>query len=430
MTDDRPLRALDVAYVVQRYPKVSHVFIQREVQELRRAGASVQTYSLRRAGPEDVLSNADEQEARSTVALRPVPVGRLLQIHATWLVRASRAYLRTLATALHASSGGARAALWQVFYFVQAIALHDELRRRSARHVHAHLANVAVDVTWLATTFGDAAGTGPWRWSFTMHGPTEFRDVVRFNLARKVENADVVVCISDFCRSQLMALVAPEHWEKLVVVHCGVDTERFRTVERPPRVPQRILTVGRLVPEKAQSLLLDAVARLVELGHDVVATIVGDGPDHDRLVVLRDELRLTKRVTFSGAVGQDDLVGMFEDADLFVLPSFDEGVPVVLMEAMACGLPVITTRIAGIPELVADDVSGVLVPPGRVDLLVDAISRLLEDPARRARIGRQARVAVEGGFDAHVEAIKLGRAVLQLWERERVNELDRPLCVA
>jgi glycosyltransferase involved in cell wall biosynthesis len=411
---DAPLARLDVAYVVQGYPKVSHAFIQREVISLRLAGARVQTYTLRRADAAEVKTALDRSEAASTTALRPIPPARLARIHATWLARAPRAYGRTLRASLAAAPPGARARLRQVLYFGQAVVLHDELAGRSARHVHAHLANVAVDVTWLATELGNRAGTGSWTWSFTMHGPTELREVTRFNLARKVRAAHLVACISDYCRSQLMALVEPEHWGKLVVVHCGVDRVAFTPSDRRDRPVRRLLSVGRLVPEKAQSLLLGAIADLVERGHDVVATIVGDGPDRDRLRRERDRLGLADRVELPGALGQDALRPRYDAADVFVLASFDEGVPVVLMEAMASGLPVVATRIAGIPELIDDGETGLLVPPGRVDALVDAVARLVKDGDLRERLAGAGRDRVTAQFDAQVEAERLGAAILDV----------------
>lgn len=401
------LAGLRVAYVVQLYPKVSHVFIQREVAALRAAGADVDTYSLQTAGASEVLSGQDREEAARTTSLRPVDAATVLQVHLRALIRNPRAYVATLASALSAAPRGVKARIWQVFYFAQAVLLLDRLRRREARHVHAHLANVATDVAWFAVELANRSGSERWTWSFTMHGPTEFHAVERFNLARKVAAADLVVCISDFCRSQLMAITDPSTWSKLKIVHCGVDLDRA-PIDRGQRGSLHLLSIGRLVPEKAQSLILEVVAELVRRGHAVTATIVGAGPDHERLVMRCAELGIASRVELPGAVGQDDLVECFERADMFVMASFDEGVPVVLMEAMASGLPVIATRVAGVPELIDDGISGLLVAPGRVDQLVDAVERLSNDPWLRASLSKAGRATVEQRFDAAAEAIELG----------------------
>ena len=402
------LTGLHVAYVVQRYPKVSHVFIQREITALRSAGAQVDTYSLRAAESSDLLSARDREEGASTCALRPIAAMRLLRSHFGAFARDRRAYVATLAAALRAAPPGLKARIWQALYFGQAVVLHDQLRRRGTRHVHAHLANVATDVTWLAVELANRSDHQRWTWSFTMHGPTEFHEVKRFNLARKVAAADLVVCISDFCRSQLMAIADESAWSKLAIVHCGVDVDDVDVFDRSAREPRQLLSIGRLVPEKAQWLLLETIDELVRRGHDVTATIVGDGPEAERLHELRQRLGLVRRVEFPGALGQDDLARRFDDADTFVMASFDEGVPVVLMEAMASGLPVVATRIAGIPELIDDGVNGLLVAPGRADLLADAIERTWFDPELRSALTKVARMTIEREFNATTEAAKLG----------------------
>ena len=403
--------ALRVAYLVARYPSISHTFVLREVQGVRRAGGHVRTMAVRRAEPDDILSEADVDEAASTWSVRPLGVVGLAWPHLCALVRAPAAYGATLRLALSVSPPGARARLWQLFYFVEAIIVWHRCARDEVHHLHAHLANVAADLAWLAAAFGARADpVAGWRWSFTMHGPTEFSAPSSFNLARKVRHADAVICISEFCRSQLMALVDPECWGKLKVAHCGVDLERYRPGQVPPEAreaeareggsPLELLCVGRLVPEKGQSVLLHAIARARTDGVAVRATIVGGGPDATRLRELAQRLNLVDAVRFTGPLGQDDLPGIFALSDAFCLPSFAEGVPVVLMEAMASGLPVVTTPIAGIPELVDHGVSGFLVRPGRSEELAAALGALAADPARRAAMGRAGRAKVAAEFDA------------------------------
>lgn len=399
-----------VGYVVHTYPAVSHAFISREVEGLRREGVEVHTLSIHRAQGEHLISEDDRAEAASTESIFPVSWARLLGAHLRGLSH-PRAYIKTLAFALRHSPPGARARLWQVFYFGEAVYVWAWARRRHLEHLHAHLANVATDDVWLASVFDRCSRpAGRWGWSFTMHGPTEFFAVERFNLAAKVVAADRVVCISEFCRSQLMLLCSPDCWEKLVVVHCGTDLARYSY--RPP--PERaagelsVLCVGRLVQRKGQAVLLEALARLRKeppVGADgqavrVQATLVGSGPAHSSLRGLADRLGVADLVTFAGARGQDELPSLFADHDVFCLASFAEGVPVVLMEAMAIGLPVVATAIAGVPELVVDGVSGLLVPPGRAEALAGALSSLASDRALAERLASAARTKVEAGFDS------------------------------
>lgn len=400
----------DVGYVVHTYPGLSHAFVLREVLGIRKAGGRVETFSVHRAGANDQLSEVDRREAARTESILPIDASRLTRIHLAALVRHPGAYVRTLAYALRQRRAGFRDSLWQLFYFAEAIVLWNGARAAGVRHLHAHLTNVAADLSWLAAVFGNHTGEGSWSWSMTVHGPTEFAAVEEFNLARKVAAADRVICISDFCRSQLMALSAPSGWQKLVVVHCGADLERYPY--RGPRAtdPGRldILSVGRLVPEKGQSLLLDAVASLAAEGLDVHLTVVGDGPDAESLRARAGVLDPGgHRFTFTGPLGQDRLPEVFAAHDVFCLPSFAEGVPVVYMEAMAVGLPVVATRIAGVPELIEDGRSGLLVAPGRADAVADALRRLAADHDLRRRLADAGRRSVEEGFDAQRLAARL-----------------------
>jgi glycosyltransferase involved in cell wall biosynthesis len=290
--------------------------------------------------------------------------------------------------------------------------LWAECRRRGIRHIHVHLANVAADVALLTTHLGcKLDGEEGWSWSFSMHGPTEFFDVSRFRLAEKVGFARFVVCISDFARSQLMSLSDPEAWSKLHVVHCGVLPDQFKC-NRDEIVDQAvpsILCLGRLVPEKGQAILLQAAALLVGRGHRFDVTFAGEGPSRSSLEGLARRLGLESRITFVGAVGEDHLHALYTGASMFCLPSFAEGVPVVLMEAMAMRLPVVSTRIMGIPELVDDGRTGLLVAPGRPDEMADAVERLLADPELCREMGLRGREKVIRDFNTEKSAEQLDR---------------------
>jgi colanic acid/amylovoran biosynthesis glycosyltransferase len=403
-----------IAYVVSRYPAPSHAFIAREVQALRALGAPVETFSIRRATPAEVLSSADALASRTTYAIVPPSIASLSAAHARAFATRPLRYLATLLLALRLSAPGLRNRLWHVFYFAEAIVLWRECVRRRIRRIHAHFANVGADVALLASHFGTSGRREdgrPLTWSFTMHGPAEFSDVERHGLAEKVRRATRVICISDFCRSQLMGLVDEEEWSKLTVVHCGVDPVDFPLRRRPAvrQPPVRVLSVGRLVPVKGHAVLLAALAEL--LGRDVTvqATIVGDGPLRSALESSAERLGVDSHVTFAGAIGQDRIRSYYAEADIFCLPSFAEGLPVVLMEAMATGVPVVASRIMGVPELVEDGVSGVLVRPGRVDELAAALAGLSAAPDVRASMGRSGRARVVEEFD-------LGRSAAMLME--------------
>jgi colanic acid/amylovoran biosynthesis glycosyltransferase len=396
-----------VGYLASEYPKVSHTFIDREIAALRRLGVPVQTFTVRRTPEERLYSDADRAAAGETVAILPTSAGRLLAAHARALLRHPGRYAQTLARALRLSSGGVRAGLWQLFYFAEAMILRDECRRRGVTHLHAHFANVASAVTMLAAEYDDGL-----TWSFTMHGPTEFDDVTRFALGEKIRSARFVACISDYCRAQMMRLVDPEHWERLELIRCGLDTGQLPAAAPAPRNddgPLRVMTVGRLVPDKGQALLLRAVAELRDRGVPARLTIVGDGPERRTLERTARRLGVADRVEFAGALGQAEVAERLQRADVFCLPSFAEGLPVVLMEAMAQSLPVIATRIAAVGELVEDGVSGLVVSPSRVDELATAIARLQADPEQRARMGEAGRARVLRDYDVNASAAILAR---------------------
>jgi colanic acid/amylovoran biosynthesis glycosyltransferase len=401
---------MKVAYLCSEYPAISHTFILREVEAMRERGAEVQTFSIRRTSPANLISRADRAAFESTFAILPPSWPRLLGAHLRLALRRPAVYLSVLLGALRLAPAGPRGLLWQLFYFVESVQLWDECRRRGIRHVHVHFANVSADVALLATRIGSALEPDrPWSWSFTMHGPTEFFDVRHYRLAEKLRRASFVVCISDFARSQLMALSEPEAWPKLPVIHVGVPVERFTPLngDRPAEPCPEILCVGRLVPEKGQAVLIEALARLAERGRPARVTLAGEGPQRPELERLAARLGVAEAVAFRGAVGQEELRELYEAASVFCLPSFSEGVPVVLMEAMAMRLPVLSTTITGIPELVEDGRSGLLVPPGRPDRLAEALERLLEDPALCRQLGRRGREKVIAEFDAEASAARL-----------------------
>jgi glycosyltransferase involved in cell wall biosynthesis len=392
-----------VAYIISEYPKVSHTFVMREVDALRRRGVLVDTVSIRRTPEGGLLSAEDRRAAAETFAVLPVSPKRLVSAHAARLARAPTRYLQALATAFRAGPAGSRNRLWQLFYFAEAGVLADELGHRGTDHLHAHFVNVACSVTMLAA---EMLGKP---FSFTMHGPLEFDNVELHGIVPKTQRAAFVACISDFCRAQMMRLVDPRLWPRLHVIHCGIDPaepvvngERSATERRPVE----IVSVGRLAPMKGFAVLIDAVSRLVAMGADVHLTVIGDGPDRPSLEARAASELPVGVATFTGALEPAGVAAHLRRADVFCLASFAEGVPVVLMEAMAAALPVVATAIMGIPELVAPE-AGTLVPPGRSDLLADALLAFVDDPELRVRAGVAGRAVVRDLFDVNTSADQL-----------------------
>jgi colanic acid/amylovoran biosynthesis glycosyltransferase len=402
-----------LAYLVSEYPATSHTFISREVRALRDLGCEITTFSVNAASPPERLSPADRAEIETTTFLKAGGPAQLARAVLRSAARRPGALLRTLRTAL-GHGRGLRGTLWQVFYLAEAVIVRDRCLRLGTTHVHAHFANNGADVARLVAELGRQAGER-WTWSFTMHGPTEFADVERYGLAAKAAQADLVVCISRFARSQLMALTGPEVWDRFRIVHCGLELADWPLADRPDTErPVQVLCVGRLVPVKGQRLLLQALAAARADGHDLRLVLVGDGPDRASIEKEVADRGLADVVDVAGAQGVDGVQRAMGAADVFCLPSFQEGLPVVLMEAMATGLPVVTTRITGVPELVEDGVTGVLVTAGDVGALTAALVALAVDPARRRELGRRGRDRVAAEFDLAVVAPELRAAFSEL----------------
>jgi colanic acid/amylovoran biosynthesis glycosyltransferase len=392
-----------IGYLASHFPAVSHTFVLREVDALRRQGVEVETFSIHRTAPADLLSDTDREAAATTYAVLPVRIADFVGAHVVALARRPAAYLRTLAVALRRASPGVRGRTWGLFHFAEAMPIWRAARRRRLRHLHAQFADAATDVAVLVTEYG---GPG-WTWSMAVHGPVEFYDVGLNRLADKVRHARFTVAISDFGRSQLMTISDEARWDGIHVVHCGIDPAAFAPDGHAANRVPHVVCVGRLVHLKGQALLIEALAELARRGVESRLTLVGDGPKRAELEALARRRGVSERVRFAGAVGQDAIRDHYRAADICCLPSLAEGLPVVLMEAMALEVPVISTRIMGIPELVEHDANGLLVTPGRLDELTEALERLIADPSLRRRLGRAGREKVVAEFDVDDSARQL-----------------------
>lgn len=379
-----------LGYLLSRYPGVSHTFFLQEIFGLRELGFSIATASIN--GPDRApqhLTAAEAEEASTTFYLKSMPparaTARLIGIACSSPACAFRA-LRA-AFELKPSSLGQR--LYSLFYVAEAILLSDWIRRRRITHLHVHFGGAVATVGLIAA----AAARIPY--SLTIHGPDEFFDELGTHLRQKLENAAFVIAISHYCRSQLMRIAPPACWDRFETVRLGIRPEALPSrAARDAAAPLQLIMVGRLVSTKGPLLLLQAVERVRSQGIAVTLTVIGDGPERDDLDSFIRQHELTDFVTLTGALNHDQTLAHVAGADLFVLASFAEGIPVSLMEAMALGVPCISTYIAGIPELIDHDHDGILVPAGSIDDLTNAILRLACDPALRQRFANAARAHV------------------------------------
>ena len=396
-----------VAYLINQYPKVSHSFIRRELIALEEAGNDVVRVALR-GWDADVVDPVDKQELERTHYLLQHGVKRLLSDVVNVLRQRPSSFLKALALTVRVGWRADRPLPYHFIYLAEACALLQLCQARGVSHVHAHFGTNPAEVVMLCRALG-----GP-KYSFTVHGPEEFDRPVALKLREKIEQSAFVVAISSFGRSQLSRWVGHEQWSKIREVHCGLDAEFLDAPVGELTTQPRFVCVGRLCEQKGQLLLIEALARLRERGHAPELVLAGDGDMRSEVEALIAQHGLTEQVTITGWISSAQVAEQLKAARAMVLPSFAEGLPVVIMEAMAIGCPVISTYIAGIPELVKSGVNGWLVPAGSIEALVDAMQTVLEtDNAQLQSMVDAARVSVRTQHNIAVEAGKLATAFAQ-----------------
>ena len=357
--------SVKVAYILNTYPMGSHSFIRREVQALERLGVQVLRFAMRPppTPPMDPL-NASEH-ARCEYVL---PKGK------TALARAALRLLGQggagLALALRAGAVSEQGRVRHLIYWVEACYLAQRCRAEGVDHLHAHFGTNAATVAMLVSEMTGLP------FSFTVHGPEEFDQPRALFLGEKIRRAAFTVGISQFGRSQLFRWVEAPHWERIKVVHCGIEPAAFPPPRGVPAGPVRLVNIGRFAEQKGQVNLIHSLAQLRADLPDVHLTLIGDGEMRGTLEAAVRAHGLEAHVTFTGWVDEDRIRAELDTCHAMVLPSFAEGLPMVVMEAMAAGRPVIATYIAGNPELVQEGQTGWLVPAGDVGALADAVRAL------------------------------------------------------
>jgi glycosyltransferase involved in cell wall biosynthesis len=401
--DHRAFTARPIAYLVNRYPTPSHSFIRREIQALERRGIAVQRFSIR---PPHVPANVvvDRAEAEQTTVVCGDGVGAGLRLLAAMLVAAVRMPLAAGKALLQAIDEGRRSdrgVLVHCGYFAEACWLALRLRGKVA-HLHAHFGTNSAMVAMLASAMSGVP------FSFTVHGPEEFDRQGGIGLRRKIARAQSVAAISDFCRSQLLRFSAPADWPKIGVVRCGLDAALLAGQPAPLPEPRSLLFVGRMHVDKGLPTLLAAGAVLVQRGIDFRLRLIGGGDELEDWQRQVQRSGLGARIEFLGWRDQAEIVAALDASFALVLPSLAEGLPVVLMEALARGRPVVTSRLAGIPELVRPGENGYLVTPGVVSELADALTAVLAlDAATWQRMGAAGRRTVAALHDVDRAAAQL-----------------------
>jgi glycosyltransferase involved in cell wall biosynthesis len=390
-----------MAYLVSRYPAISHTFILREIQGLRALGHTIFTASI---NPPDRTADAMEpyerNETHQTFFIKAQGASGALSAMIYWCFKSPGNLLRTFRMGWRLGNNGKL--LYGLAYIVEATLVARWMQQQGLQFLHVHFGNVGATVGLLVKQLTAC------HLSYTIHGPDEFDDVFGQHLPLKMQQADSVVCISQFAKGQLMRISNPDDWPKLQVCRLGVDPAQFSYAERAlDKTPVELLCVGRLSSAKAQILIVQACANLRDEGLKFSLTMVGDGPDRPRIEQAIKELRLQDHVQLTGALNQQAVRAHFARADIFVLASLAEGIPVVLMESMSSGVPCISTPVNGIPELIAHERTGLLATPGDVDSLTVQLRRLILEPELRRSLAAAAHAKVLADFDLNRNIVQL-----------------------
>jgi len=386
-----------IAYLVSQYPAYSHTFILREIQQLRQFDVSIVVASINLPDrPFEKLTPLEREEAEHTFYIKHQGIFKATTALTQTLFFKPFGLVRGLKQVVKLGELDVKRLLFNGFYLVEALLVGQWMRSQQLTHLHVHFATPAASVGLLVkAVFG-------YSFSFTVHGPDEFYDAPGYNLPEKILAADFIFCISHYARSQVMKLSPIKAWPKFDVCRLGIDPQRFIPQAKTENTGTcHLLCVGRLTSAKGQAILLEAVAQLRQQGISVTLTLVGMGPDQQSLTQYAKTLGISEQVVFTGAVDQDHILAYYQAADIFVLPSFAEGLPVVLMEAMAMEIPCITTAITGIPELIQQGLDGLLVAAADSEGLRQAIAKLVNDPLLRIQLGKAGRLKVLSNYDLY-----------------------------
>ena len=391
-----------VAYLISQYPTLSHTFVFREIAGLRRLGMEIGVASIllpdRSA---EKLTAAEKAEYDQCYYVR-ADLKRWPVIHLQTLITNARGYLKGLSLALRCSGANLMLLLRNLRYFGESVAIGAWAQAGGYTHLHTHFASVPAML--MNAVFGIP-------FSMTLHGPDEFTDPVGLSVAEKMNYATLAIAISHYGASQIMRFSDTADWPKVRTVRLGIDATEFPLPE-PPAAGQRfrIVSVGRLAKVKAHVMLLRAFALVYARVPNTELTIIGGGPELLALQQLARELATP--VEFTGGLPNELVRNRVAASHCFALASFAEGVPVVLMEAMALGVPCVATRVMGVPELIEHGREGLLVAPGDPEAMAEAICRLIEEPALATQIRDAARAKVLSEYELTANISQLAEELL------------------
>ncbi|MCX7566449.1 glycosyltransferase family 4 protein [Sulfitobacter sp. F26169L] len=392
---------MNIAYILNSYPQPSHSFIRREIRALEAQGHTITRLAMR-AGDTPLVDAKDLEEAAATQYVLRAGALALLRATVQNLVASPSRFLATLKLAIQCGRCSEVGMLKHLIYLAEAAYAARVCTAAGATHAHAHFGTNAATVAMLCHALG-----GP-QYSFTVHGPEEYDAPRALSLGTKIARSKFTVAITSYGRSQLCRWAAPMHWDKIKVVHCGIEPSQFSTPAPLPKTGARFVTIGRFVEQKGQLLAVEAMAKLIQTRADAHLMMIGDGEMRPLIEARIDALGLQDHITLTGWVDEARILAELQNAHALLMPSFAEGLPMVVMEAMAAARLVIATYIAGTPELVQHGKTGWLVPAGDADALADAMAEMAQtDPDQREQMAQAGRERVLARHDVAVEAAKL-----------------------
>lgn len=398
---EKALPLIHIGYLINTYPRPSHSFIRREIAALERIGISVHRIAMR--GEEGLSDPADLLEQQKTEYILKRGARHLLRNLLRQALISPRAVLSGLKLAWQRSRAGESSLMRQVVYLAEGAAVTASAKARGLSHIHAHFGTNSARVAAYSALLG-----GP-DFSFTVHGPEEFDQPVALDLGGKLAQARFAVTVSNFGRSQLSRWADLPDWDKIRVIHCGIETAHWPAPAPMPETgPLRIVAIGRFAEQKGFGLLIRAFAAARLKTPTLHLSLVGDGPLRPEIEAIIQKYGMQDNVDLLGWQDQSGVRQALDQSHLLVVPSFAEGLPVVMMEAMASGRPCLATYIAGIPELLREGQDGWLVPAGSVDALSEAMIHIAKlDHAELTGMGLAARERVFSRHDVDESARRL-----------------------
>jgi colanic acid/amylovoran biosynthesis glycosyltransferase len=396
---------MHICYLTTEYPKVSHTFIRNEILEIERLGVRVVRVAVR-GWVEAVVDEADVEEKTKSRYLLGHSIGFYGKAVLAALARNPLGLFRALVEAVALSRRSNRSLVYHLVYLLEACVLTNLVREQGIPHIHVHFATNCAEVALLAKVICGVT------YSLTVHGSGEWDRPESLALDKKIRNAAFVRAISSLTRGQLMRWSSPEDWDRITVIRCGVD-RRFLAAPIETGAQSGLVLVGRIDKHKGHLTLLEALAALRRSGTEINVTFAGDGDMRQFVEARIRQLGLSDLVTVTGWVSNQRVAELIRSSVGVVLPSFAEGVPMVLIEAMAVGRPVIATFVGGVPELV-DASCGWLVPVGDAEQLAEALRSCVSlGPEERRHMGEAGRARAARLHDPEQSA----RALVRLLER-------------